>query len=112
MVDSSVDSSVDGLITAATAIVGAELVSRRARPLVRELLAARGLVAAGVAAAAWQRLIARRRARPSLLAEPARLSRLPTTDASWQQELPFYPTNAAFPRGRRRHRCQPRLGRG
>mgnify|MGYP003403520095 FL=1 len=67
VVDSSVDSSVDGLITAATAIAGAELVSRRARPLVRNY-SVPGLVAAGVAAAAWQRLIARRRARPSLLA--------------------------------------------
>ena len=51
--DQVVDSPVDGLITAATAIAGAELVSRRARPLVRNY-SVPGLVAAGVAAAAWR----------------------------------------------------------
>ena len=44
--DQVVDSSADGLITAATAIAGAELGSRRARPLVRNY-SVPGLVAAG-----------------------------------------------------------------
>jgi ubiquinone biosynthesis protein len=64
--DQAVDRLVDGLITAATVIAGAELVSRRARPLIRSY-SVPGLVATGIAAASWQRLLARRRAHDSLL---------------------------------------------
>jgi ubiquinone biosynthesis protein len=57
--DRSVDQLVDGLVTAASLIAGAELVSRRARPMFGPF-SVPGLVVAGVGLFTWQRLIARR----------------------------------------------------
>ena len=58
--DHAVDRLVDGLVTAASLMAGAQLVSRRTAPLVGQI-SIPGLLAAGVGAATWQRLIARRR---------------------------------------------------
>jgi ubiquinone biosynthesis protein len=57
--DGAVDRLVDGLVTAASVIAGAELISRRAGPMVGPF-SVPGLIAAGVGLATWQRLIARR----------------------------------------------------
>jgi ubiquinone biosynthesis protein len=57
--DHAVDHLVDGLITGASVLAGAQLISRRAGPLVAGL-SVPGLVAAGVGLATWQRLVARR----------------------------------------------------
>ena len=69
--DHAVDRLVDGLITAAAVIAGAELVSRRAGPMVGSFSAS-GLVATGVAVVSWQRLIARRRTRQSWVSRARR----------------------------------------
>ena len=69
--DHAVDRLVDGLITAAAVIAGAELVSRRAGPMVRSF-SVPGLVATGVAVVSWQRLIARRRTRRSWVSRARR----------------------------------------
>jgi len=69
--DHAVDRLVDGLITAAAVIAGAELVSRRASPLVGSY-SLPGLVATGVAVVNWQRLIARRRTRRSWVSRARR----------------------------------------
>ena len=60
--DHSADRLVDGLVTAASLIAGAELVSRRTSPMVGPF-SVPGLVVAGVGLFAWQRLIAQRRSR-------------------------------------------------
>jgi ubiquinone biosynthesis protein len=57
--DQAVDRLVDGLVTAASLMAGAQLISRRASPMLGAF-SAPGLVAAGVAVITWQRLIARR----------------------------------------------------
>jgi len=60
--DHAVDRLVDGLVTAASVMAGAELISRRASPMVGPF-SVPGLVAAGVGVLTWQRLIARRGSR-------------------------------------------------
>jgi ubiquinone biosynthesis protein len=60
--DQAVDRLVDGLVTAASLMAGAQLVSRRASPMVGPF-SVPGLVVAGVGLVTWQRLIARRRSR-------------------------------------------------
>jgi ubiquinone biosynthesis protein len=58
--DRSIDRLVDGLITAASLMAGAQLISRRASPMVGGF-SLPGLVAAGVGVVTWQRLVAKRR---------------------------------------------------
>ena len=58
--DHAVDRLVDGLVTAASIMAGAQLISRRTAPLVARI-SIPGLVAAGVGVATWQRLITRRK---------------------------------------------------
>jgi ubiquinone biosynthesis protein len=58
--DRSIDRLVDGLVTAASLMAGAQLISRQASPMVRGV-SLPGLVAAGVGVVTWQRLIAKRR---------------------------------------------------
>ena len=60
--DQAVDRLVDGLVTAASLMAGAQLISRRTGPMVGPF-SVPGLVVAGVGLATWQRLIARRRSR-------------------------------------------------
>ena len=69
--DHAVDRLVDGLITAAAVIAGAELVSRRASPMVGQY-SVPGLLATGVGVLSWQRLVARRRTRRSLVSRARR----------------------------------------
>ena len=57
--DHAVDRLVDGLVTAASIMAGAELVSRRAGPMLGPF-SVPGLVCAGVGLLTWQRLLARR----------------------------------------------------
>jgi ubiquinone biosynthesis protein len=57
--DHAVDHLVDGLITSASVLAGAQLVARRAGPLVAGV-SLPGLIATAVGLATWQRLIARR----------------------------------------------------
>jgi len=57
--DHAVDRLVDGLVTAASVMAGAELISRRASPMVGPF-SVPGLIAAGVGVLTWQRLVARR----------------------------------------------------
>jgi ubiquinone biosynthesis protein len=49
------------LVTAASMLAGAQLISRRAAPMVGSF-SIPGLVAAGVGVLTWQRLVARRKA--------------------------------------------------
>jgi ubiquinone biosynthesis protein len=58
--DHAIDRLVDGLVTAASVLAGAQLISRRASPMVGPF-SVPGLVAAGVGVVTWQRLVARRR---------------------------------------------------
>ena len=58
--DHAVDRLVDGIVTAASMMAGAQLISRRTAPLVGPF-SIPGLLAAGVGVATWQRLIARRK---------------------------------------------------
>ncbi len=58
--DHAIDRLVDGLVTAASVLAGAQLISRRASPMVGSF-SVPGLVAAGVGVVTWQRLVARRR---------------------------------------------------
>jgi ubiquinone biosynthesis protein len=60
--DHAVDRLVDGLVTAASVVAGAELISRRASPMVGPF-SVPGLVVAGVGVLTWQRLVARRGSR-------------------------------------------------
>jgi ubiquinone biosynthesis protein len=60
--DHAVDQLVDGLVTAASLLAGAQLVSRQTGPMLGPF-SVPGLVVAGVGLATWQRLIARRRPR-------------------------------------------------
>ena len=60
--DHAVDRVVDGLVTAASLMAGAQLISRRTSPMVGPF-SVPGLVVAAVGLATWQRLIARRRSR-------------------------------------------------
>ena len=58
--DHAVDRLVDGLVTAASMMAGAQLISRRTAPLVGPL-SIPGLLAAGAGVITWQRLITRRK---------------------------------------------------
>ncbi len=62
--DHAVDRLVDGLVTAASVMAGAELISRRASPMLGPF-SVPGLVAVGVGVVSWQRLRARRRTQRS-----------------------------------------------
>ena len=62
--DHAIDRLVDGLVTAASILAGAQLISRRASPMVGSF-SLPGLVAAGVGVVTWQRLVARRREQSS-----------------------------------------------
>jgi ubiquinone biosynthesis protein len=57
--DHAVDHIVDGLVTSASVLAGAQLLARRAGPTIAGV-SIPGLVAAGVGVMTWQRLIARR----------------------------------------------------
>jgi ubiquinone biosynthesis protein len=58
--DHAVDRLVDGIITAASMMAGAQLISRRTAPLVGPF-SVPGLLASGVGVATWQRLIISRK---------------------------------------------------
>jgi hypothetical protein len=62
--DHAVDRLVDGLVTAAAVMAGAQLISRRASPMVGSF-SVPGLAVAGVGVLTWQRLIARRQTQQS-----------------------------------------------
>jgi ubiquinone biosynthesis protein len=57
--DHAVDHLVDGLVTAASVLAGAQLIARRAGPTLAGV-SIPGLVASGVGVMTWQRLVARR----------------------------------------------------
>jgi ubiquinone biosynthesis protein len=57
--DQAVDRLVDGVVTAASIMAGAQLISRKSGPTVGGI-SVPGLIAAGVGVVTWQRLIARR----------------------------------------------------
>jgi ubiquinone biosynthesis protein len=67
----AVDRLVDGLVTAASMMAGAQLVSRRAAPLVGPF-SVPGLLAAAAGVVAWQRLVARRKPRDTLVTRARR----------------------------------------
>jgi ubiquinone biosynthesis protein len=58
-VDHAIDQLVDGLVTSASVLSGAQLISRRTGPTLGGL-SIPGLIAAGVGMVTWQRLVARR----------------------------------------------------
>jgi ubiquinone biosynthesis protein len=64
--DQAVDRLVDGIVTAASLMAGAQLISRRTAPLAGQV-SIPGLLAAGVGVITWQRLIARRKPRGRLV---------------------------------------------
>ena len=73
--DHTVDRLVDGLVTAASIMAGAQLVSRRAAPLLGPF-SVPGLVAAGVGVATWQRLITRRKPHDTMVTRVTKGPRL------------------------------------
>ena len=64
--DHTVDRLVDGLVTAASIMAGAQLISRRTAPLAGAF-SIPGLLAAAVGVATWQRLITRRKPHDTLV---------------------------------------------
>ncbi|HXR21847.1 MAG TPA: hypothetical protein VN786_04760, partial [Acidimicrobiales bacterium] len=70
--DHAVGRLVDGLVTAASVMAGAELISRRASPMLGPF-SVPGLVAAGVGVLTWQRLLARRRTQRSWVSRARKL---------------------------------------
>jgi len=62
--DHAVDRLVDGLVTAASVLAGAQLISRRVSPMVGSF-SVPGLVAVGAGVLTWQRLVARRQPQTS-----------------------------------------------
>jgi ubiquinone biosynthesis protein len=58
-VEHTIDQLVDGLVTSASVLSGAQLIARRAGPTLWGV-SIPGLVAAGVGMVTWQRLVARR----------------------------------------------------
>ncbi|HEY9349177.1 MAG TPA: AarF/UbiB family protein [Acidothermales bacterium] len=64
--DHTVDRLVDGLVTAASIMAGAQLISRRTAPLAGAF-SIPGLLAAAVGVATWQRLITRRKPRDTFV---------------------------------------------
>jgi ubiquinone biosynthesis protein len=64
--DHAVDRLVDGLVTAASMMAGAQLISRRAAPLVGPF-SVPGLLATAAGVVAWQRLVARRKPRDTMV---------------------------------------------
>lgn len=71
--DHAVDRLVDGLVTSAALLAGAELISRRADPMVGPF-SVPGLAAAAAGALTWQRLVARRKPAQSWLARARKLA--------------------------------------
>jgi ubiquinone biosynthesis protein len=59
--DHAIDRLVDGLVTAASVMAGAQLISRRAGPTIGSF-SLPGLVAAGVGVLTWRHLVAQRSA--------------------------------------------------
>jgi ubiquinone biosynthesis protein len=66
--DNAVDRLVDGMVTAASLMAGAQLVSRRTPPLVRQV-SVPGLLAAAAGVVTWQRLVRNRKQRDSWVAK-------------------------------------------
>jgi ubiquinone biosynthesis protein len=64
--DHAVDRLVDGVVTAASMLAGAQLISRRAAPLVGPF-SIPGLLAAAAGVVTWQRLVARRKPRDTMV---------------------------------------------
>jgi ubiquinone biosynthesis protein len=73
--DHAIDRLVDGLVTAASVMAGAQLISRRASPMLGSF-SVPGLVAAGVGVVTWQRLVARRRPQQSWVSRARRMAEL------------------------------------
>jgi ubiquinone biosynthesis protein len=73
--DQAVDRLVDGLVTAASLMAGAQLISRRAAPMIGAF-SAPGLLAAGVALVTWQRLIKRRHPQRSWITRTRELANM------------------------------------
>jgi ubiquinone biosynthesis protein len=71
--DHAIDRLVDGLVTAAAVMAGAELISRRASPMLGSF-SVPGLVAASVAVLTWQRLVARRHPQQSWVSRARRIA--------------------------------------
>jgi len=93
--DHAVDRLVDGLVTAASVMAGAELISRRASPMLGPF-SVPGLVAAGVGVLTWQRLLARRRTQRSWVSRARKLVQAAVQGAA----------AAAGPATSWLHRCQ------
>ena len=79
--DHAVDRLVDGLVTAASIMAGAQLISRRASPMVGSF-SVPGLVVAGVGVLTWQRLVARRRTPQSWVSRARRIAEFAGTGHS------------------------------
>jgi ubiquinone biosynthesis protein len=73
--DHAVDRLVDGLVTAASVMAGAQLISRRASPMLGSF-SVPGLVVAGVGVLTWQRLVARRRTQQTWVSRARRIAEL------------------------------------
>jgi ubiquinone biosynthesis protein len=69
--DHAVDRLIDGLVTAASVMAGAQLISRRTGPMVGPF-SIPGLVAAGVGVLTWQRLVLRRRSQKTWVSRAAK----------------------------------------
>jgi ubiquinone biosynthesis protein len=69
--DHAIDRLVDGLVTAASMMAGAQLISRRAAPLVGPF-SVPGLLATATGVVAWQRLVARRKPHDTLVTRARR----------------------------------------
>jgi len=93
--DHAVGRLVDGLVTAASVMAGAELISRRASPMLGPF-SVPGLVAAGVGVLTWQRLLARRRTQRSWVSRARKLVQAAVQGAA----------AAAGPATSWLHRCQ------
>jgi ubiquinone biosynthesis protein len=73
--DHSIDHIVDGLVTSASVLAGAQLIARRAGPTIGGV-SIPGLVTVGVGVMTWQRLIARRETTRSLLTRARSFARV------------------------------------
>ena len=82
--DHAADRLVDGLVTGASLIAGAQLISRRTAPLVAQF-SIPGLLAAGAGVATWQRLITRRKPHDTLV---TRVRKALDVARSWGRAAP------------------------
>jgi ubiquinone biosynthesis protein len=73
--EGTVDHLVDGLVAAASVLASAQLISRRAGPMVGPI-SIPGLVTAGVGVLTWQRLVRRRRERKTWVSRAHELAEL------------------------------------